>query len=113
MSQAMLVTCSTCGTEVASSESYYSDDGRTVCGHCRGMQDAENTERAGEEEQAEGGAFAFERNSMNWGVAGGALAIVIAVAWFFGGLLFLDRIFFYPPILAVLGIVAIVRGAMR
>ena len=36
--------------------------------------------------------------------------MVGAVVWFFGALFFLDRIFFYPPIMFVLGIGAVIRG---
>ncbi|HWG45643.1 MAG TPA: hypothetical protein VN688_22960 [Gemmataceae bacterium] len=47
--------------------------------------------------------------SINAGVAGGVLMILIAVIWFIGGLA-AGYIFFYPPILLVLGIIAIVKG---
>jgi hypothetical protein len=47
--------------------------------------------------------------SVNSGVAGGLLMIVIAVVWFVLGLM-ADRIFFYPPILAVIGIISIIKG---
>ena len=43
-------------------------------------------------------------------VATGALMMIGAVVWFFGALIFLDRIFFYPPIMFVLGIGALFRG---
>lgn len=42
----------------------------------------------------------------------GILMMFGAVVWFVGGLFF-DYIFFYPPILFILGIVAVVRGAMQ
>ena len=38
--------------------------------------------------------------------------MIIAVAWFVAGIVWADRIFFYPPILFVIGIVAIVKGLM-
>lgn len=50
--------------------------------------------------------------SFNSGIAGGFLMIVIAVVWFGLGLL-ADRIFFYPPILLLAGIVSIVRGLFQ
>lgn len=49
--------------------------------------------------------------SVNAGVAGGILMIIIAVVWFIGGLA-VGYIFFYPPILLVLGIIAIVKGGL-
>jgi hypothetical protein len=47
---------------------------------------------------------------INKEVAAGVVMIVAAIAWFVGGLLWLNRIFFYPPILLVLGIAAIYKG---
>jgi hypothetical protein len=46
------------------------------------------------------------------GVIGGIVMILIAVVWFVLGLM-AGRVFFYPPILAVLGIAAIVKGLTR
>ena len=43
------------------------------------------------------------------GVLGGVLMIVIAVAWFVLGLAG-GRIYFYPPILLVIGVVAVCKG---
>jgi hypothetical protein len=43
------------------------------------------------------------------GIAGGAVMMLIAVVWFFGGLA-VGIIFIYPPILFILGIAAMVRG---
>ncbi|MBI2807178.1 MAG: hypothetical protein HYX68_19525 [Planctomycetes bacterium] len=42
----------------------------------------------------------------------GLLMILGSIVWFVGGLFF-DIIFFYPPVLFVLGIIAVVRGAMQ
>ena len=42
-------------------------------------------------------------------IGGGIAMMVGAVVWFCDGLAF-DRIFFYPPILFVFGIVAVVKG---
>lgn len=47
--------------------------------------------------------------SINAGVAGGVLMMIIAAVWFFVGLA-ADRIFFYPPVLFVIGIGAIFKG---
>ena len=55
---------------------------------------------------------AFERGwfgSVNAGVVGGLLMMLIAIVWFVVGLS-LGIIFFYPPILLVLGFIAMVKG---
>ena len=49
---------------------------------------------------------------INAGVGGGLLMMVIAVVWFVLGLL-ADRIFFYPPILLVIGLIAFIRGLAK
>lgn len=57
---------------------------------------------------------AFEEGwfgSMNAGVIGGILMILIAAVWFIGGL-FAGVLFFYPPILAVIGFIAIIKGCV-
>ena len=43
-------------------------------------------------------------------IVGGTLMMVGAVVWFVGALVLADRIFFYPPILFVAGMVAVFRG---
>jgi hypothetical protein len=56
----------------------------------------------------------FERGwfgSTNSGVVGGLLMIVIAAVWFGLGYS-AGRIFIYPPILACIGLVSIVKGAL-
>lgn len=55
------------------------------------------------------GYFAAEEKGVKKGVMGGVLMIVIALVWFFGGLA-VDRIFFYPPVLLLFGIYAVVKG---
>ena len=52
-----------------------------------------------------GGGF----GSTNAGLIGGVLMILIAVVWFAVGYS-AGRIFFYPPVLLILGLVAIVKG---
>jgi hypothetical protein len=47
--------------------------------------------------------------STNGGVFGGILMILIAVVWFVAGLAG-GRIFFYPPILLIIGIVSVIKG---
>ncbi len=47
---------------------------------------------------------------INREVACGIVMIVAAIVWFVGGLLWLNRVFFYPPVLLILGIAAIYKG---
>jgi hypothetical protein len=63
-------------------------------------------------EQKENIYFAPEQKAMKKGVLGGLILILIAVVWFFGGLA-IDRIFYYPPVLLIIGIVAIIKGALE
>jgi hypothetical protein len=53
-----------------------------------------------------------DNTTPNASIGGGILMMVIAVVWFFGALS-LGWIFYYPPILFIMGIVAVVRGAMK
>lgn len=58
---------------------------------------------------------AFERGwfgSVNAGIAGGVLMILIAGIWFTAGLT-VGYIFFFPPILAVIGFIAIIKGCVN
>ncbi|HZY80158.1 MAG TPA: hypothetical protein VFE50_11590 [Cyclobacteriaceae bacterium] len=66
-------------------------------------------EKAGEEEEDRGGSTTLEGKGIKMGVLGGIIMAVIAVVWFFAGLA-ADRIFFYPPILFVIGVYAIIKG---
>jgi hypothetical protein len=69
----------------------------------RREEDREERRRASSRSSS-GGGF-----GVNAGIGGGIVMILIAVVWFVGGLA-LGRLFFYPPILFVLGIIAIVKG---
>lgn len=60
-------------------------------------------------ESEKGDFFGPEKRGIQKGVVGGLIMIVIAVVWFFVGLAG-GYIFFYPPILFVIGIYAILRG---
>jgi hypothetical protein len=60
-------------------------------------------------EEQEKGFFAPEKKGIKSGVLGGAVMIIIAVVWFFAGLS-AGRIFFYPPVLFIFGIFAVVKG---
>jgi hypothetical protein len=56
------------------------------------------------------GFFAFEKGLAEKGALAGVLMMVIAFVWFVCGLIFLNRIFFYPPILFVIGVIAFIKG---
>ncbi len=56
-----------------------------------------------------GGVFGPESYGMSKGVIGGLIMMLIAIVWFVGGLA-CDIIFFYPPILFIIGLVAFVKG---
>jgi hypothetical protein len=51
----------------------------------------------------------LEGRVFNGGMMGGALAMLIAVVWFVVGLL-AGWVFFYPPILFVIGLVGFIKG---
>ena len=57
----------------------------------------------------DGGFFGPEKKGIGMGMVGGIIMMVIAVVWFVGGLA-ADIIFFYPPILFVIGLFAFFKG---
>ena len=57
----------------------------------------------------EGGAFAPEKAGLRAGVLGGLLMMLIAVVWFVGGYA-AGYIFYYPPILFLIGVYALIKG---
>jgi hypothetical protein len=60
-------------------------------------------------EQQDNSGRSLEGNIINGGVGAGILAMLIAVVWFILGLMN-DWIFFYPPILFIIGLVAFIKG---
>jgi hypothetical protein len=69
-------------------------------------------ERRGEERREPPRRVVFEEGwfgSVSAGALGGILMMVIAVVWFVVGYA-AGRIFFYPPVLFVVGFIAMVRG---
>jgi hypothetical protein len=72
--------------------------------HVEAAERAERAERRRHSGYSRGGF-----GSMNAGVVGGIIMILIAVAWFGIGLM-AGIVFFYPPILLVIGIGAIIKG---
>ncbi|MCA9208869.1 MAG: hypothetical protein KDA55_10960 [Planctomycetales bacterium] len=57
------------------------------------------------------GAFGFEKRLFNSGILGGLLFMGIAAAWFIVGL-FNGYLFYYPPVMFLLGFIGFVRGLM-
>ncbi len=73
----------------------------------------ENQRRAAQEQSKEQSASgSLEGSIFNGGVLGGVTAMMVAVAWFLAGLAN-DVIFFYPPILFVIGLGAFFKGLMK
>lgn len=58
---------------------------------------------------AGGSVSGSESSIFNSGTIGGGLAMLAAFIWFFGGLA-MGIIFFYPPILFIIGLVGFVKG---
>lgn len=53
--------------------------------------------------------WGLNKFGINNGIAAGTLMIIGALAWFFGGLS-IGFIFYYPPILLILGIITLLKG---
>lgn len=69
----------------------------------------EKIELSKQEEQQGGGFFGPEKKGVKKGVLGGVIMIVIAAVWFFVGLE-AGRIFFYPPVLFIIGVYSVGKG---
>jgi hypothetical protein len=61
----------------------------------------------------ESGPFAFEKSIMNGSIVGGMLAMLVAAVWFVFALNSGGRLYFYPPILFVVGLIGVIRGVMN
>jgi hypothetical protein len=59
--------------------------------------------------QEHGGWFGLEKSVLSGGVIGGGIAMLIAVVWFVVGLM-VGLYFWYPPVLFVIGLIALIRG---
>ncbi len=64
------------------------------------------------EEESSGGFFGPEKKGMQKGVLGGVVMILIAIVWFVVGYA-AGYIFYYPPILLIIGIVAVIKGMIE
>lgn len=75
----------------------------------REQQKKESRERAQQEAANNGGSM--EKSILTSGALGGVIAMLVAVVWFFIGLMN-DYIYFYPPILFVCGLGAVMKALM-
>lgn len=87
------------------------DDGRPRFGKRRITDDGSAQEwKAKDETVAK--SRSVEGKVANGGIVGGIVAMVIAVVWFVVGFA-AGRIFFYPPILFIIGLVGFIRGLIE
>lgn len=49
--------------------------------------------------------------SISSGVSGGVLLMVVAALWFFAGIVVANRIYIYPPVMFVIGVLAMIKGS--
>ena len=97
----LMRTCPGCGEKYPGSQ--------PRCPACGANYVAARRAREEHREEGSGGAFAPEKAALNYGVLGGILLIVIAAVWFVLGWM-AGYIFFYPPILAIIGLFGVVKG---
>lgn len=64
-------------------------------------------------EQKKREPFRMEKSVLNGGIVGGILAMVGATVWFFVAYIYMDIIFFYPPVLFVIGVISLVKGIAK
>lgn len=70
-------------------------------------QQAERVERLEARRDKNRQAYATATTGAIWGGLG---SMALAIVWFFGAMIFADRIYFYPPILFVMGLVSFFKG---
>ncbi len=104
----MSAQCSNCSISVNSQEAYFSDAGDALCQDCFVEKDTQSLLERGEEE---GNYYAdVPEGQSGWGQVIGGLAAVIGAAVWFGVGWMAGRIYFYPPILALIGLFMISKG---
>jgi|WetSurMetagenome_2_1015567.scaffolds.fasta_scaffold54738_4 hypothetical protein len=106
----MVGMCPYCGKEVQPGSvkcgcGYYFDQNA----YKQAVEKREKFAKDMEVEKDDKGFFAAEKKGINAGVLGGIVMIVIAVVWFVVGYA-AGRIFYYPPILCIIGIYAVIKG---
>jgi len=100
------VTCAGCHESVSPSESFFSAYGE-VCGTCHAkVEIAEMAMRARAEQENSG---SFEGGLVNGGSIVGLLTMLAAVVWFVAGMA-AGVVFFYPPILFMVGLFGFIKG---
>lgn len=123
------LTCVECRSEYAESQNAGTSE-NPLCASCYSkiaaahgtpkIQNFQTPQQLSEEKQkaldalaestpADSGFFAPERRGIQKGVAGGLLMMGIAVVWFIGGYA-AGFIFYYPPILFIIGLYALIKG---
>lgn len=113
-------SCSLCGTKT-DIQNRISENSKIFCPSC--FDNKQRTEAQAQFSETDnfnstaihannednGGFFALEKKGMKKGAAGGVLMMFIAVAWFIIGYA-LGYIFFYPPILFIIGLFTLLKG---
>lgn len=92
----------------AGSDAKEEGDDRPRFGKRRLTDDGSAADRKSTDETA-AKSRSLEGKLSNSGIAGGVGLMVAAVVWFVVGLA-ADRIFFYPPVLFIVGLVAFIKG---
>lgn len=89
----------------------------TFIGFCNNYQEdekeaelLENKKILQKEDEAQEETLGLSKIGIKDGTLAGIIIIVAAIAWFVIGLVYLNRIFIYPPFLLVFGVFALVRG---
>jgi hypothetical protein len=107
--QDQTTSCSGCHAPLAPADVLYTPDtARPICQQCLSRREIVAHEHASQEAMRND-SFSLERKGMQKGVAGGLAMMAIAVVWFVAGWA-AGYIFFYPPILFIIGVVACIRG---
>jgi ribosomal protein S27E len=69
--------------------------------------------QSGSKTKQAGGAFGVEKKMLGSGVLGGMGLMAGAVIWFVLGIVLIDRIFIYPPIMFIIGLVSFIKGLVN
>ncbi|MBI1831398.1 MAG: hypothetical protein HYR84_08110, partial [Planctomycetes bacterium] len=83
------------------------DDADDEIDRSRRRSRKDRPERQDESSTYQGG---FLGAAFNGGILAGLAAMIIAVVWFVLALVYADRIYFYPPILFIVGLGGVIRG---
>lgn len=113
ISIAFMTACARCRAETAPAELFFSRSGDQICRRCNSIeQNAAAESRARESLQANTpeGLKATSSGTPGGTLATGGALLAIGILWFGAGIVFLDRIFFFPVILVGSGVFAIARG---